>query len=689
MTERRIGEHHAPHPSWRPEWPPGSVIIGRADDGKFVVLPPEMRKLGLQIVGLPNQGKSKLMESMARQDILALCGTRRSVIFIDPHGTSYVALLNWLVTHGIDRLVPIHLLDLSDPNYVFHLNPLKRRGDDPAVPAAAVTNAILKGVWGGQDPTAMPQAREALKICFTTLSEFDAPLIAAAELLELDDHSGIRAYAAENSTNPLVRAFWRTVEAHSYRERDAMLGSARRRLNEFLLPRRTREVFSEAKNVIDWRHNIMDAGGIALVNLNYDAGNVSEDEATTVGALILSDIFLACRGREPNAIRTYVYVDECHRFATEDSARLFTEARKFNCHPILAHQIFEQLEKAGSFIKGSIMSARNKIFFGGLPPEEAQWAAEFAYRGNLELAKPHHLYDKPVAVDHIPVWLTSESESHGSSVARGTTTSRGGGTAYQESTTTSRSDTIGESFGTTEGHSDSRSGGTSDGTSSSGSSGRSGSSAQGYDLAGLPVGGPTVTDGWTTSDGAGSSSGSNSGWGSAETSSTSHAQSVSSSDTFAETTGTTTSTNWSRGKSTTQTTSESETRGRAQTLKPVLKVMPTQGYTLPELIYEAAAEIAGLPPGHCLVKIGQRPAQKVQTVYVKDGWARPQHIERVKARSAARTLFVVPIAQAALDYLPARALPAPVEASENEPHPAEIITERQPLSPPLKDDGWG
>ena len=53
-----------------------------------------------------------------------------------------------------------------------------------------------------------------------------------------------------------------------------MLGSARRRLNEFLLPRRTREIFSEAKNVIDWRR-VMDAGEVVLVNLNYDAGNVS------------------------------------------------------------------------------------------------------------------------------------------------------------------------------------------------------------------------------------------------------------------------------------------------------------------------------------------------------------------------------------------------------------------------------
>src|SRR5579863_4310733 len=76
---------HSPrrHPNWRPEWPQGSVIVGQTATGRHVILPPEMRKLGLHVLGLPNQGKSKLLEGMARQDILALCGARRCVIFVD------------------------------------------------------------------------------------------------------------------------------------------------------------------------------------------------------------------------------------------------------------------------------------------------------------------------------------------------------------------------------------------------------------------------------------------------------------------------------------------------------------------------------------------------------------------------------------------------------------------------------
>src|SRR5437588_133894 len=80
-----------------------------------------------------------------------------------------------------------------------------------------------------------------------------------------------------------------------------------------------------------------------------------------------------------------------------------------------------------------------------------------------------------------------------------------------------------------------------------------------------------------------------------------HSESHAYSESFSETTGTTQSSNWSGGESATTTESHSTTRGRSQSLKPMLKVMPTQGYTLPELIYEAAAEIAGLLPERCVV----------------------------------------------------------------------------------------
>ena len=50
----------APHPSWRPEFPPGCVIVGYTRTGKPIYIPPDMRTLGVHVSGLPGQGKAAL-----------------------------------------------------------------------------------------------------------------------------------------------------------------------------------------------------------------------------------------------------------------------------------------------------------------------------------------------------------------------------------------------------------------------------------------------------------------------------------------------------------------------------------------------------------------------------------------------------------------------------------------------------
>jgi hypothetical protein len=304
-TNRKVGHHGAPHPSWPEYVPPGSVILGTTSRNKYIWIPPDLRKLGLQVVGLPNQGKSKLMEGMWRQDVLALCGMLRGAIFVCPHGSSHNANLNWTVTHGIDRMRTIRVLDISDPDFIFYMNPAKQRpGVDPAVVGMAVRDAILRGTYGksGTDPSAQPQTVETLDITFTTIAEFGASFADAYRLLDLEDSSGFRDHAALNSENPLVRSFWRTVEAmRRPSDREPLLGSARRRIGRSVLARRSREILSEPTEVIDWRR-VLDEHEVVLLNLSYDErGVVSEDQAVTIGALIMNDIHLACRGRAGDA----------------------------------------------------------------------------------------------------------------------------------------------------------------------------------------------------------------------------------------------------------------------------------------------------------------------------------------------------------------------------------------------------
>jgi len=636
-VKKLVGRDRAPHPSWPAHIPPGSVILGTTSTGKYIWLPPELRKLGAEIVGLPNQGKSKLMEGMAWQDIVALCGTDRSVIFGDPHKRSAEAIYNKCVTYGIDRLKPIKYLDISDPDFIFKLNPTKRReGVDPAVPAAAACDAVLKGSWhdSGQSPDAQPQLTETLNIAFYTVAEFGGAFVDAAKLLELDDFSGLRLHAADHSENPLVRSFWRMVEMHRPREREMLLGSARRRLVKFLLPRRTREIFSDPNSCIDWRQ-ALDEGHAILLSLAHDeAGIVSEQQAVTVGTLIMSDIFLACRGRGDDDLTAYLYWDEVHRFATEAAARFFTEARKFKVHPVFAHQIFEQLDEAGAFVKGAIMSARNKVFFGGLPPADADLAARFAFRGQLDFEKPKHRYDKPVQVGQQLTWLLNDSSTHGGSVAVGTHWSRTEGHSTTTSTSYGSSTTVIEAA--TEGQS-------------------------------------------TATDAAGDDTG--------ETESTAATASTATTESYSASEAVTDSVSTTAGGSDVHTTSDSQTAGRGQTFQPIYQVMPTASFSLPELLEMASARIAGLKQGQCIVKIGMRPAAQIHTLPVRDGFATPEHIARAKRRMAAETPYM---AEATMpkpaEPLVPKELPPPSADDDVTPR----IDERADAQrTPPSNEGWG
>ncbi len=727
--------HRARHPSWRRELTPGSVIIGQTATGEYIHISPESRRQGMQIVGLPDHGKSKAIENMIRQDILGLCGVPRSVIFIDPHGTSYNALLDWCVTHRVDRLRSIRLLDATSSDFVFFLNPLKGRpGVDPSVIADAVTNAILRGVWGGQDPTSMPQIRETLKICTYSLCEFGLTLLEAKELLAIIDDSGLRAYAAMRSRNATVRDFWRSIDQLKPAERDQKLGGARRRLNEFFLPRRTQQIFSEPEDVVDFRR-AMDEGEVVFINLAHGNGILSEDQATLLGTLIISDIFLACHGRSEDAPPTYLYIDECHRFATEDMARFFTEARKFRVHPIVAHQIFSQLKEAGPFVEGAIMSAPNKIIFGGLAPDDADLAARHAFRGQFDVQRAKSRYDKPVVVGHETAWLLSGSVGVGTALAHGDNWSQGGGTAdhksttrsttetYSESETITESDTTVESSAFTEGDtysqatsasdSHSRSSGqtASRGGSASGAMTRSRSEAQAYDIKGNPVGGATLatrrasTGGSASSWGRANARGSSDSYSRGSTNGSAHSTSMTTgtseahtagfaqttgysvSEGLAQTIGSTESKNWSKGGSTTRTGSTQFTLGAGQTLRPVLKVMPTQSFSLDELLHEASVRIAELPRGEAIVKIGRLPAAHVATVRVRDARPLTAHVARVVARLAAEVPYLRPIAEAQANYVTWRQELFARIAQALRP----ALGVQRSLPPPLKDgnEGWG
>jgi hypothetical protein len=146
--------------------------------------------------------------------------------------------------------------------------------------------------------------------------------------------------------NEQVRAFW-TEEFPRYNPfyRQEAIGPIQNKVGAFLADPRLRDLFTESANELQVRR-LMDEGKILLVNLSK--GQLGEDSANLLGALLVSTISLAAFSRAglPESERRdfFVYLDEFQSFTTLAVANMFSELRKYRVGLVLAHQHLHQLE---------------------------------------------------------------------------------------------------------------------------------------------------------------------------------------------------------------------------------------------------------------------------------------------------------------------------------------------------------
>ncbi|HYH36239.1 MAG TPA: type IV secretory system conjugative DNA transfer family protein, partial [Candidatus Saccharimonadales bacterium] len=107
-----------------------------------------------------------------------------------------------------------------------------------------------------------------------------------------------------------------------------------------------RNIIGQPKSSFNIRH-IMDERKILIVNLSR--GQVGEDNAALLGALLVTKIQLASMSRadvEANErVPFYLYVDEFQNFATDSFATILSEARKYALNLTVANQYIAQMSQ--------------------------------------------------------------------------------------------------------------------------------------------------------------------------------------------------------------------------------------------------------------------------------------------------------------------------------------------------------
>lgn len=412
-----------------------AFAIGTTRRGKTLTLSAEERSRHVHIVGASGTGKSKLMESMIRQDILA----GRGVCLIDPHGTLADAIVQFCASRHLQGARRIHVIEPADSAWSVGFNPLRLDG---VTEVAARVDAMVRAcaqVWGGEDTTSTPLLKKCLRAVFYALAIREQTLVEAVELINSTDPRATRRLLTDNLPDYVFDSLWRDFNGLSRREFAEQFASTNNRLIEFLSSPIVRRIVGQREHALDLKQ-VMDNGEILIVNL-APRSSLSSDNARLLGTLLTSELFLLALARDSDLARRrpfYLYIDECYDYLTSDIERMLDQTRKFGLHLVLAHQRLGQLRDRSEAIYNGVMGGgQTKIVFGGLEDDDAEIMARQIMRGSFNLERPKHVLDKPVVVDEVPFWLDSESEGESdttsSSVSHSSASTETSGTAESAS----------------------------------------------------------------------------------------------------------------------------------------------------------------------------------------------------------------------------------------------------------------
>ena len=380
------------------------ITLGIDDLGRVLKIDDKPRLEHSHVIGATGCGKSTFLLNCILQDIMR----GRGVCVLDPHGGHPDSLLNmvlrFLHDHQWFASKRVHIIAPNIRELVVGLNPLAPLPDtDPAVIAGAMQEAFAR-VWGDEDTHKTPLTRRILRNIFTALAECGRPLVDAAQLLDYADPHRLRLELIRDLKNESARQELERIERMSKEPRgfsdfEANVLGPTNRLAEFLACDAIRLMFSTTRetdqpdNTVDIL-DIINRGHILLVDLQHGFGT---DEAATdlLGRIILRYFFMLMKHRKPYVLPGttekkfhpfYVYVDEAHRYTTDDVEGLLSQARKFKIGVTLAHQYLAQLGEPGEKIYEAVRnSTETKVVFRVKSPEEAQALAHDVLPLNLEL----------------------------------------------------------------------------------------------------------------------------------------------------------------------------------------------------------------------------------------------------------------------------------------------------------------
>jgi hypothetical protein len=317
-------------------------------------LPRHDRSRHLYVIGQTGVGKSGLLELLTISDIYSPHG----FAVVDPHGDYAIDTLKRIPKNRLDDVI---YFNLADTDFPIAFNPMEISDTKLRTHTCSELIGVLKRMFDSWGP------RLEYILRYSILALLDYPGSTMLDITRILTDKSFRDKVISHIQDPVVRNFW-TVEFSSWSGRFATdaVAPVLNKIGAFTANPLVRNIIGQSKGSFNIRQ-IMDENKILIVNLSR--GLIGEDNASLLGALLVTKIQLAAMSRAdtPAELRTpfYLYVDEFQNFATDSFATILSEARKYGLNLTVANQYIAQMttqvRDAVFGNVGSIVSFRTSV----------------------------------------------------------------------------------------------------------------------------------------------------------------------------------------------------------------------------------------------------------------------------------------------------------------------------------------
>ncbi len=331
---------------------------------------PEDRLRHMYVIGQTGTGKTTLLKTMARQDILAGEG----ICVIDPHGSDIQEILSFVPPERYEDVI------YFDPSYTARpmgLNMLEYDMNFPEQKTFVVNEMLsifnkLFDMKTAGGPMFEQYFRNAVMLVIED-PESGSTLLDVSRVLADKNY---RELKLNKCKNPLVIQFWREIAGKAGGEASLanIVPYITSKFDVFLSNEIMRPIVSQEKSAFNFRE-IMDNKKILLVNLAK--GRLGDINSNLIGLIIVGKILMAALSRTDSFGQDfppfYLYIDEFQNVTTDSISTILSEARKYKLSLTVAHQFIAQLDEK---IKNSVFGNVGSMAVFRVSSEDAEYLSK-------------------------------------------------------------------------------------------------------------------------------------------------------------------------------------------------------------------------------------------------------------------------------------------------------------------------